>query len=382
MRCVCPLSLILTLCAAGPASQPAESTDPKVILQKIKSDADAAREDIEYRPSLGEKRWDEALVLDYNGPALTARTQLSPTFRGRSLTITGETGICLAELRFNRMGTPMFFYFKRVDTTDPDYPSRITDLSATPGHTQLNQTLTSIAQTIFVQLVDDRINPDKQSPHPNGECRLYIDISNTSTEAQMYHKQVFEADLPALLWSHRALCDQFVRPMLRDLGQERLMRIDTSVARQVLAGQSHKPADSAVSDEVRELVQKLDSDDFKERKSASEKLKDLGLPGAQAMLELDRAKLTPEQRNRVNEIIDANHPVKPADIERFGNDPAFLIDCLELDDHEVIDAALARLQRSKQKKPDFDPKADPAEQTKELDALRHQLLPWPTTRPS
>lgn len=377
-----PLIIVLILCGAGPASQPTAAHDETAqVLQKIRADAEAARDEIEYRPSMGEKKWGDVLVLDYNGPALVARTQLMPQFRGRSLTIAGEPGICLVELRFSRSGTPMFFRFRHVDTSDSEFPLRVAELSAMPGNTHLTETRTSVEQTIMVQLIDDRMNPDVHGPHPNGECRLYLDISNTATEAPLYHKQVFEADFPSLVWNHRELCDQFVRPMLRDLGQERLMRPETAVARQVFAIQDSSPVDSKVSNQVRQLVAKLDSDDFKERRSASEKLKKLGLPAARAMQELDRSEMTPEQRNRVSEIIDANHSLKPGDAKRLGSDPAFLIDCLELEDKEVRDAAISRLEGLMHKKPGFNPQADAGERIKQLDALRRELLPFPTTQP-
>src|SRR5205807_1575693 len=122
-------------------------------------------------------------------------------------------------------------------------------------------------------LIDDRLNTDPSSPHPDGECRLYVQVFDAKEE-QLVKTQYVEGDLPTLVNRHRTPADVYLRPMLRELGQEKLMLPDVRIARQVLTPAVH--VDAAMRRQVENLVGKLDSGDFKERQSATADLKQLG----------------------------------------------------------------------------------------------------------
>lgn len=372
------VGLWLSLCGgAGPATQPSSHAeapaDPKVLLQKLQDQANEKAAELERWPSLGERKIEDVLVLDYDGPALIPRTLLTATPRPRSLTVDGMPGSWEATLRFNRAGRPLNFTLKHLDTTDPETPYVYAELSAFPGKANLVYQRETIRSSSFIQLVDDRTALDPSSNFPDGQCRLYVQVHDANTDDPIVDAQFAETDLGSLIAKHRAVADVYVRPMLRELGQERLMLPDVRVVRQVLAVQVQ--VDPAVMEQVRQLVGKLDSDDFAQRHAATATLKKLGLPAAQALGQIDRSTLSTEQHNRIDEILDANRPITGAEGEKLGTDKAFLIDCLELDDRDARTAAVAKLQRVLGASADLRADAPLPERRTTADALRAKWLP-------
>ena len=158
------LWLSLSCAAAGPATEPASKAeppaDPAVLLQKIKDDAGVKAAEIESLPSLGERKIEDVLVLDYDGPALVPRTLLPATPRDRCLTIEGMPGSWLARLRFNRAGRPLNFTLGRLDPDDPEAPYVYSELSAFPGKATMLYQRETIRCGYFIQLIDDRTAND------------------------------------------------------------------------------------------------------------------------------------------------------------------------------------------------------------------------------
>jgi hypothetical protein len=375
------VGLWLSLCgAAGPATQPSSPNaeppaDPKVLLQKLQDEANEKAAELERWPSIGERKIEDVLVLDYDGLTLIPRTLLTATPRPRSLTVEGMPGSWEATLRFNRAGRPINFTLKHLDPSDPETPFVYAELSAFPGKANLVYQRETIRSSSFIQLVDDRTAVDPSSTYPDGQCRLYVQVHDANTDDPIVDAQFAEPDLASLIAKHRAVADVYIRPMLRELGQERLMLPDLRVVRQVLAVQVK--VDPAVMEQVRQLVGKLDSDDFAQRLAATAALKKLGLPAAKALGQIDRSTLSTEQHNRIDEILDANRPITGADAERLGTDKAFLIDCLELDDPDARAAAVAKLQRVIGAPIEVGANAPPAERRAKADALRAKWLPTP-----
>jgi hypothetical protein len=150
------------------------------------------------------------------------------------------------------------------------------------------------------------------------------------------------ADTPAALArAHPAAAAQFLRPLLRELRQEHLLAPEDAVTRQVLA--AHLPASPAAAKRVGELLPALDSADRDAREGATEQLDALGWEGAIALLQLDRAPLSPEQNVRIDQILASHTPIRLEESARLYSDPEFLMDCFYSPDAATRRAALGRL---------------------------------------
>jgi hypothetical protein len=181
------------------------------------------------------------------------------------------------------------------------------------------------------------------------------------------------SDFFTLIHTHSEECDAYIRPLLRDLGQEAIFAPDPLVAWQVFS-ETWKP-DPAVSQQIQKLLPGLDVDDYHKRDEATRELEKLGRDGAAVLIHLDRSKLTPEQNARVDLALGpyAQLPAKQA--SHLRSDPAFLLDCLYSDDASLKKVALERLREVADPTIQFDINAAPAVRNAAISALRLRLVP-------
>ena len=183
------------------------------------------------------------------------------------------------------------------------------------------------------------------------------------------------SDFFSLVHGHPDECDAYVRPLLRDLGQEGIFAPDPLVAWQVFA-ETWKP-DPAIARQIQGLLPGLDVDDFHLRAQASRELEKLGREGAAVLIHLDRTHLTPEQNARVDLALAPYAQLSTKQAAHLRSDPAFLLDCLYSDDATLKTVAMARLRQVSDPALQFDLTADVPARNAAIATLRVRLAPAP-----
>jgi hypothetical protein len=173
--------------------------------------------------------------------------------------------------------------------------------------------------------------------------------------------------------------DAYIRPLFRDLQLESVMAADVAVACRVLA-EDLAPDVPALA-KVRKLVADLDDDSFRIQQHAVNDLAEMGLPMAVAVAHLDRDRLSPQQNVLLDSALSRFQAQATPNVAQLGKDPAFLLDCLYLDNDLLRAAALKRLTLVANEPLSFDNKADAPARARQIDRLRtHLKQPSPKPR--
>jgi hypothetical protein len=209
--------------------------------------------------------------------------------------------------------------------------------------------------------------------------RLYITRTNDADATQDVSQSLPAANYAALRRRHAGPVALYVHPILRRLGQgEGLLGVDEHAAWQVLADRYELA--EGTSEQVQELLAKLDADDAGVRAVAATALRELGQPAAIVLGRLDRGKLSPEQRSQVDNILAELAPMPHDEAASLARDPRFLVEIMGADHSALRAAALAQLQTVLGRAVAFDTHAPNEKRQQSLALLRAELAP-PTTRP-
>jgi hypothetical protein len=177
-------------------------------------------------------------------------------------------------------------------------------------------------------------------------------------------------DLHHLRNDHPDEVRRYLAPLLRKItGQPVLQPGPGDVYRVFTA----IPADPAVVARIESLLPGLTSLNPDERERATKSLRDLGPAGALAALRFDSDGLSPEQANRLNDMVALHTRLTLPDPAEAVKDTSFLIDCFEDDDLAVRVAAKDAVERALGAKVEFDPKAPAPQRAAAGDALRRKL---------
>jgi hypothetical protein len=222
---------------------------------------------------------------------------------------------------------------------DYSQPSRITTLSVTSEQTYLTISKSVQLPNGYrnVQLIE-RIG----APGYGQSNAVQLLVSQSGEEGQSSVSISVEAnDFFELARTNPKEVEAWLRPLLRDLGQEEALAPDPLVAWQVFADKWMP--DELATRRVQAVLPRLDSDDFRIREAASRELLNLGRAGAAVMVHLDRATLTAEQNARVDRALCAYAQIPPKEAVRLRKDPRFLLDCLYCDELPLRSAAYDQL---------------------------------------
>lgn len=195
-----------------------------------------------------------------------------------------------------------------------------------------------------------------------------------------------EPDFATLRRLHPRETERWLRPMLKDLGQERLLAPELAVAWQALA--DDWPDDTNARDTLHEALPELGAVDYHTREAAAKRVADLGLAGATAILRLDdhhtRLDLSAEQNRELDSILSLWRTLPQEDAAPLRNDRQFLLDCLSSEDPTVRAVALQRLQKLEESARGFSPEdlaGDPDHRAQTVATLRDRVMAA-TTRPA
>ncbi len=155
-------------------------------------------------------------------------------------------------------------------------------------------------------------------------------------------------DLRGLRVAEPGAFRKYVRPLLTKLGAERACLPDGPEATQILA--PRLSVDEATERKFTALLPRLDADAREEREAASKSLGELGWRGALAAEKVDLAKVTVEQRVRLKDFLADYTYLDEKEAERCRGDVDVLVDCLALEDADLVKAAAAQLEEVTKKK--------------------------------
>ncbi len=179
-----------------------------------------------------------------------------------------------------------------------------------------------------------------------------------------------------LLLAEPVLCRHQLLPVLKLLRPHwRLMesaeRIETSLLRAAAEG------DAVTLAHVRELVDALDQPQFQARRRADQQLRSLGILVLARLEQLDRTTLTREQRQRIERIERDLALMKVDSPERIAawmlNDTSVWLAILSRGDVEAQQLAASRLAETEPTATQFDPRADAAQQRRQIETLRLRI---------
>jgi hypothetical protein len=195
-----------------------------------------------------------------------------------------------------------------------------------------------------------------------------------------------EPDFASMRRLHPRETERWLRPMLKELNQERMLAPDLSVAWQALA--NDWPDDRNARDTLHEALPDLGAADYHTREAAAKRVADLGLAGATAILRLDdhhtRLDLSAEQNRELDSILTLWRSIPQEHAAPLRNDRQFLLDCLSSEDATVRAVALQRLQKLEECARGFGPQdldGEPDHRAQTVATLRDRVL-GATTRPT
>jgi hypothetical protein len=188
--------------------------------------------------------------------------------------------------------------------------------------------------------------------------QLFVTESGGGARRERANVHVRGDDFFRLLRTHPAEAEEFIRPLMRELGQEAVFAPEPPVAWQVLA--SHWSPPERLKRDVSAVLPGLDAERPSDRDAASARLGELGREGALLLMQMPRGSLTAEQNSRIDAAIAAHAPLPQAEASRLGEDVPFLLDCLNCDDRAIRAAALDRLSAVSRRRIEFDVAVDDA----------------------
>lgn len=226
----------------------------------------------------------------------------------------------------------------------------------------------------YVSLIQQDTAPEEKKLPRGVSLRVMLGDIPGQSAADTFEAESF-VQLREKNWNE---VEQYLRPILRELRLTSLLAVDPKLAWQVFAAEWDP--DPKVVKQLEDMLPALNAEDFKERRNATQKLKELGEPVVPAILKLDRQKLTPEQNTALDSVLASL--LKPqSELTKLRNDPNFLVDCLYSADQQVVRAALRRINQLLNKEEKLDASATPDQRSQTAEALRRELAAKLTPQP-
>jgi hypothetical protein len=294
-------------------------------------------------------------------PATTAPVT-RPTTTAAATTVSETAGPALAPV------IPAFFQLQFTDCRKPLQIDAVT-VTLQSGTVQIN---------VSSQFPDDRFANVCLTQRCDADAvrgaRMHLTINEGGRSgAAPINLSIEAADFFTLVRQHPAVADTWLRPMFRELKQERVFAPDPLIAWQVFP--ELWTADPAISRKVKELLPVFEQDDFHARSQALLDLEKLGREGAAVLLRLDRAPLSAEQNARIDLALGPYPTLTEKYARQLRSEVMFLLDCLYSDDLALRRLALEKLRATLSKETiAFDVGAGPEVRAAAVEVLRKQLV--------
>jgi hypothetical protein len=361
-------SVVLVLSALGPAVFAADD-DALAVWRRAKSQIESYQKSLHPLGTLHIqdlfhlRRDGGALELMSRAPDMTDNTPMVATFDD----IAGSAEVFV----HHKPGTTTIDRFQ-LNLMDFPAERRVfelhVNLDAERGQlmiSQSNQNDGMIEQTMLEQLRPARSGP-------SNFIRLSVATSSVNN-VQSDQLTFVSPDFNAFVQNRPDETMRYLRPLLRQLGQEMVFAPDQRVAEQVLG--SLRRVDPVAQKQVMALLSELDDPNYRVRNAASTKLKTLGRAAADVLDRMDRTKLSPEQNVRIDLFLMQYDPASAKELAHLRLNPTFLLDCLYSDQSDIRWAALEQLRNVLNPSLEFDPEAPEEARSLSIAALRRRLTP-------
>jgi hypothetical protein len=365
---------LLAVLFASHGVTPARADDPAVemwLQQRVTFD-----NFIRNMKPLDKHRIGDVLELQVDKKNLVLRTPLNNITSEQSMraTFDGMHGLgIVAVRRDDRSDVPVEPTTFSLTVMDFPAPRQTTTIQVSQS-TQPNQlTLAKTVQTTNGPSVQIMFTQQKAGISA-GAGLVQLTVTESHSQGQAPEQLSLEGiDFLSFVKDHPVETDQYVRPLLRELGQEAVFAPDQLLAWQVFSD-LWQP-DATVTRRVQELLPQLNASNYHQRDAALGQLRELGRNGAAALIHLNRAQLTPEQNARVDLALVPYAQLSMSEAARRRSDPGFLLDCLYSEDVSLRKVAIDRLRQIIRPDIQFDVNADAETRIAAIQSLRPQLLP-------
>ncbi len=335
---------------------------------------------VRHMPVLDKHRVEDILRVRVQNNCLVIRTPLSNTAENAFMQahldgITGTALVLVQRKNGDQAAGEVEPFSFTLSITDYTTPKQTTSLVINSAYEQ-NQF--SISRSL--QFTDGRFNQviltQQHSPQSSGGGLLRLIVTDAKVAGAAPTQLNFEApDFFSFLREHPQEANQYLRPLLREVGQESVFAPEPMVAWQIFS--DLWTPDPQVTKKVQHLLPRLDDENYRIRINALWKLHNLGTDGAAVMVHMDRTRLSPEQNMLIDRALVQYAQLPARDAARLRSDPAFLLDCLYSEDITIRRAALSRLNKIAKGNLPFDVTADAVTRARAVALLRQQLLGQP-----
>lgn len=338
------LAVIFVCALLPPATAPSTLPTPDQLFMQLKAAAEAeARELLTGLPDLGTKRTDELfdLHLEQGNFEVLPRLPRTEPSRVDLSHWKGPATICVQSDRVDQSQI-LTVQLNHKDFSRPGEVCRITTLFAQRGRLQIAQTIDAPLESSNVDYIQGADENDQQ------RATLYVQISSEVTGQQRVNLKLSAPSFAELKRNHPLDVQQYVGSILLDLGcSPALLAADPRDAFTAFPETAH--TDVALEKQVNDTLAMFDSEDFQTRERAAGALEKLGQPAAAVLLKIDRTGWSIDRSAGVDTFLAKFQSEGDRDGEKLRNDPAFLLDCLMLDDAAMRNAAIAQLLRRPEK---------------------------------
>ena len=262
------------------------------------------------------------------------------------------------------------------DLSDPQAGIVYTSVSAVAGRLIVARDAESDSSMSSVQLIQDP-PPSSGAAEQPLPVRLLVHNSNLASDQRDIDLKLEADNFLELRRHYPREVDAYLRPIIREFGQEAaVFAVDPKIAWQVL-GQNFKP-DDELRRRIDTLLAQLDADDFRQRQNALDQLNQIGTPAAMVLAGLDRTRLSEQQASMVETFLAEYAPVPAEQVARLRNDLSFLLDVLFVEDESLRALALEQIRRVTGKPISLQAKENPDLRAIAIARLREQLIASPT----
>lgn len=227
----------------------------------------------------------------------------------------------------------------------------------------------------MVRIMEQR-SPDMPD---GGTVQLWVNQYGGGA-TQPVNLNIQAADFTTLVRENPNEVEQYIRPLLRQLGQEQMFAPDARIAWQVLS--DYWPADQEILRQVQTVLPDLDHADFRQREKALDQLLKLDRQGAAVLRHLDRSGFSAEKNLMIDRALAPYAQLPEREMQRMASDKPFLLDCLYSDDEPIRTAAIQQLGKLTGRDDlRYDPKGTAADRFAAARLLREKIMGRPATRP-
>ena len=270
----------------------------------------------------------------------------------------------------------LMMHLKQMRLTNHDTTASITEVITGPDYLQIVRNTETMTTVTSVTLIQSRQFEDEG----HNPTRLTVQDTREDLAADPPQIKLAGESFAKLRQEHPAELRTYLLPILHDLGAGALLHLSDPVSAWQVLGTSIS-VDPKMDDRLNSILKHLDADDFATRAKAEEELDTLGPAGAAALEKRDLDRLPPDPRAAVDNFLHREHPLSIAEAQASANSPAFLLDTALLDDANLRDAAVDRLQKLTGHPLDLTTARDAADREQRVEAYRKQYVHEPAPQP-